>query len=48
MRKQLINLLYAGNKVFVKYQAQGGDYPQTPLRTPLIVSDKVNFCGTQS
>jgi len=33
-----INLLCAGNKVFVKYQTQGGvnPNPKTPLRTPLI------------
>jgi len=32
-----INVLCAGNKVFVKYQAQGGGFnPKTPsLRTPL-------------
>jgi len=31
-----INLLCKGNKVFVKYQAQGGVNPTTtPLRTPL-------------
>ena len=24
-----------GNKVFVKYQAQGGSFNPTPLRTPL-------------
>jgi len=47
MRKQLINLLCAGNNVFVKYQAQGG-LSLTPLRTPLIVSDKVNNRGAQS
>jgi len=47
MRKQLVNLLCAGNKVFVKYQVQGGVYP-IPLRTPLIISDKVNYRGTQS
>jgi len=27
MRKQLINHLCAGNKVFVRYQAQGGFNP---------------------
>jgi len=47
MRKHLINLLCAGNKVFVKYQAQGGVNPKPPFRTPLIVSDKVNYRGTQ-
>ena len=30
-----INLVCAGNKVFVKYQAQGGGLTSTPLRTPL-------------
>jgi len=30
-----INLLCAGNKVFVKYQAQGGGNPNPPLRTSL-------------
>jgi len=30
-----VNLLCAGNKVFVKYQAQGRLTP-TPLRTPLV------------
>jgi len=33
-----INLLCAGNKVFVKFQAQrGGGYLKTPLRTPLML-----------
>jgi len=33
-----INRLCAGNKVFVKYQAQGGGLtPNPPLRTPLLV-----------
>jgi len=34
-----INFLCPGNKVFVKYQAQGGGYkPQSPpLRTPLNI-----------
>jgi len=31
-----INLLCAGNTVFVKYQAQGGGNPNAPLRTPLL------------
>jgi len=32
-----INLLCAGNKVLVKYQAQGGfNTTPTPLRTPLL------------
>jgi len=32
-----VNLLCAGNKVFVNYQAQGGVDPQNPpLRTPLL------------
>ena len=37
MRKHLINFLYAGNKVFVKYQAQGVEFnpDPPPLRTPL-------------
>jgi len=48
MRKHLINLLCAGNKVFVKYEAQGEGVTPNPLRTPLIVSDKVNYRGTQS
>jgi len=31
-----VNLICAGNKVFVKYQAQGGGVePQPRLRTPL-------------
>jgi len=31
MRKHLINFLCAGNKVFVKYQAQGVEFnPETP------------------
>jgi len=30
-----INFLCAGNKVFVKNQAQGGGLTPTPLRTPL-------------
>jgi len=41
--KELINLLCEGNKVFVKYQAQGSLPPIPHLRTPLIVSDKVNY-----
>jgi len=49
--KELINLLCAGDKVFVKYQAQGSynckyhgmNSPIPHLRTPLIVSDKVNY-----
>jgi len=32
-----INLLCAGNKAFVKDQAQGVFNPNPPLRTPLIV-----------
>jgi len=28
--EKTINLLYAGNKVFVKYQAQGGVNPKPP------------------
>ena len=33
----LLFLLCAGNKVFVKYQAQGGFNPQIPsLRAPLV------------
>jgi len=43
-----INPLCAGNEVFVKYQAQGGLTPTSPLRTSLIVSDKVNNRGRQS
>jgi len=34
-----INLLWAGNNVFVKYEAQGGvstPTPNPPLRTPLV------------
>jgi len=31
-----VNLICAGNKVFVKYQAQGGANPNPPLRTPLL------------
>jgi len=34
MRKQLINLLCGGNKVFVKYQAQGGANPNPPCVRP--------------
>jgi len=30
------NFLYAGNKDFVKYQAQGGGVNPNPLRTPLL------------
>jgi len=30
MRKQLSNLVCAGNKVFVKYQTQGGLTPNPP------------------
>jgi len=33
-----INLLCAGNKVFVKYQVQGGFNPKPPLRTPLLIT----------
>ena len=34
-----INLLCAGNKVFAKYQAQGGVLIQAPsLRTPLALN----------
>jgi len=34
-----MNLLFAGNKVFVKYQAQGGTLtPPTPFRTPLHIA----------
>jgi len=36
MYVKTINLLCASNKVFVKYQAQEGDSPQPPLRTPLM------------
>jgi len=37
MYAKTIILLCAGNKVFVKYQAQGGVLPQNPpLRTPLF------------
>jgi len=37
MYAKTINLLCKGNKVFVKYQAQGEDLTPTssPLRTPL-------------
>jgi len=35
-----VNLLCAGNKVFVKSQAQGwGLTPKTPLRTPLCATN---------
>jgi len=30
-----VNLLCAGNELFVKYQAEGGVNPNPPLRTPL-------------
>jgi len=33
---ETVNLVCAGNKVFVKYQAQGGVNPNPPLRTPLL------------
>ena len=33
-----INLLCAGNKVFVKFQAQGG-LPQTPPQLPTALAD---------
>jgi len=36
-----INLLCAGDKVFVKYQAQGGLTPTPPLRTPLTVTTRM-------
>ena len=35
-----MNLLCAGNNIFVKYQAQGGVNPNPPLRTPLFVLTK--------
>jgi len=42
------NLLFAGNKVFVKYQAQGGGLtPKKPLRTPLHVTDVETTSQTQ-
>ena len=50
---ETINLLFVGNKLFVKYQAQEGGVNPTPLRTPLAdnikttVSDKVNCRGTR-
>ena len=35
---KIVNLICAGNKVFVKYQAQGGGFnPNPPLRTPLSI-----------
>ena len=38
MYAKTINLLCAGNKIFVTYQTQGGVNPQTPtLHTPLLV-----------
>jgi len=50
---ETINLICAGNKVFVKYQAQGWGNPSPSLRTPLadniktMVWDKVNCRGTR-
>jgi len=39
-----IHLLCTGNKDFVKYQAQGGVYPQPPsLLTPLASKRRVHF-----
>jgi len=49
-----INLLFAGNKVFVTYQTKMGVLTPNPLRTPLaddiktMVSEKVNHRGTRS
>jgi len=37
-------ILCARNKVFIKYQAQGGSNPNPPLRTPLITSDLNHTC----
>ena len=45
---ETINLLFAGNKVFVTYQTKVGVNPNSHLRTPLadniktMVSDKMN------
>ena len=50
---ETINLLFAGNKLFVTCQAKGGLPHPPPLRTPLadnikiMVSDKVNCRGTR-
>jgi len=48
MYEKTINLLCAGNKLFVTYQAQGGLTPKTLLRTSLIVLDQVSYRGTNS
>jgi len=37
---ETINPLCADNKVFVKYQAQGGFNPNPPLRAPLLYCQK--------
>ena len=43
MRKQL-NLQCTGNKIFVKYQAQGAGFnPPTPLRTPLQCGQRLRW-----
>jgi len=51
---ETINLLFAGNKVFVTCQTKVGVNPNSHLRTPLadniktMVSDKMNYRGTRS
>jgi len=37
--RETLNLLCAGNEVFVKYQAQGGFNPNPPLRTFQVDDD---------
>ena len=51
---ETVNLLFAGNKVFVSYQTKVGVNPNSHLCTPLadniktMVSDKMNYRGTRS